>query len=184
MVTPVIETERFTLRELTRADARALFTTLSDDEQCRHLSRGAFLHEKELGDWLTDPTWAGRSWAAIDKADGELAGRFVAVPTNESGMSELGYITVVDRQGQGVARECMEALISHLFERENHRRVFVEIDDDNVASIALIERLGFKREGCLREHETTHRGLCNLLIYGLLRREWDVTQSLPAPKAD
>src|SRR4028118_1772797 len=128
LVTPVIETERFTLRELTRADAGALFKTLSDDEQCRHLSRGAFLHEKELGDWLTDPSWPGRSWVAIDKADGELVGRFVAVPTKEGDMSELGYITVVDRQGQGVARECMEALISHLFEREDHRRVFVEID--------------------------------------------------------
>lgn len=66
----------------------------------------------------------------------------------------------------------MDGLISHLFEREAHRRVFVEIDDGNLASIALIERLGFKREGCLREHETTHRGLCNLLFYGLLRNEW------------
>lgn len=73
-------------------------------------------------------------------------------------MSELGYITVVDRQGQGVAYECIEGLISLLFEREDHRRLFVEIDDDNLASIALIERLGFKREGCLREYETTHRG--------------------------
>ena len=87
-------------------------------------------------------------------------------------MSELGYITVVDRQGQGVAYECIEGLISLLFEREDHRRLFVEIDDDNLASIALIEHFGFKREGCLREYETTHRGLCNLLIYGLLRNEW------------
>lgn len=172
METPLIETEKFTLRALTRDDAGTLFQTLSDNEQCRHHSRGAFLDEQELADWLTDPSWAGRSWVAIDRADGQLAGRFVAVPTKESGMSELGYITVVDRQGQGVARECMEGLISHLFKREAHRRVFVEIDDDNLASIALIERLGFKREGCLREHETTHRGLCNLLIYGLLRNEW------------
>jgi hypothetical protein len=51
-------------------------------------------------------------------------------------MSELGYITVVDRQGRKIARECMKALVSHLFERENHRRVFVEIDNENVASVA------------------------------------------------
>lgn len=31
---------------------------------------------------------------------------------------------------------------------------------------------GFKREGLLREHETTHKGLCDMALYGLLRREW------------
>jgi RimJ/RimL family protein N-acetyltransferase len=46
------------------------------------------------------------------------------------------------------------------------------IDAQNVASIALIERLGFQREGWLREHETTHEGLRDLLVYGLLRDEW------------
>jgi RimJ/RimL family protein N-acetyltransferase len=36
----------------------------------------------------------------------------------------------------------------------------------------LAERLGFSLEGRLREHETTHKGLCDMLVYGLLRREW------------
>ncbi|HWK42211.1 MAG TPA: GNAT family protein [Croceibacterium sp.] len=170
--TPTIHAGRFALRQLTRDDTSALFPTLASEEQCRFLSRSHFQNEDELAAWLTDPNWNGRSWVAVDKADSTIAGRFVAVPTDEPDVTELGYITVASRQGQGVARECMTALIGHLFEREGNRRLIAEIDSENTASIALAERLGFTREAYLREHERTHKGLCDLLIYGLLRREW------------
>lgn len=172
----IMETERFTLRPLVRGDARALFTTLADEAQCRYLSRDAFANVEELASWLVDPDWNGRSWVAVDRASGCLAGRFVLVSTAEVGMSELGYITVTEWQGRGVAGECVTALISHAFEVENLRRLVAEIDAENAASIALIESLGFTREGWLREHETTHKGLCDVLIYGLLRREWNACE--------
>lgn len=172
----VIKTQRTTLRPLVPEDASALFATLSDEVHCRYLSRGAFADEEELRGWLVDPDWNGRSWVAIHGASGELVGRFVLVPTSETGMSELGYITVAQWQGQGIARECVSALISHAFEVESQRRLIAHIDAENAASIALIERLGFKREGWLREHETTHKGLCDILVYGLLRHEWTPTE--------
>lgn len=171
-----METERFTLRPLVRGDARALFTTLADEAQCRYLSRCAFVDEEDLAAWLVDPEWNGRSWVAVDRAYGGLVGRFGLVSTAEVGMSELGYITVTDWQGRGVARECAAALISHAFEVENQRRLVAEIDAESTASIALIESLGFTREGWLREHETTHKGLCDVLIYGLLRHEWNARE--------
>ena len=170
--TPLIDTTRFTLRKLVREDAVALFPTFSNDEQCRYLSRPAFQTVEELADWLLDRSWPGRSWVAVDKSGGAIVGRYVAVPKTDRDVQEIGYTTVVGRQGQGVALECMTALVRHLFLNEGCRRLYAEIDAENVASIALIERLGFTREGLLREHETTHIGLCDMALYGLLRREW------------
>ena len=167
-----IEAEKYLLRKLEPDDSSALFGTFSSKKECRFLSRPHFDSEAELRFWLTDPEWNGRSWVAIDKSDDTIVGRFVAVPTSDNHVTELGYITVSDRQGEGIARACTAALITHLFERENNRRVFTEIDTKNLASIALAERLGFTREACLREHELTHNGLCDILIFGLLRREW------------
>lgn len=175
-VMALMETERFTLRLLVRDDANSFFATLSDEGQCRYLSRGAFSNEEEMEDWMFDPDWKGRSWVAVDRASGSLAGRFVLVPTRETGMSELGYITVAEWQNRGVAGECVAALISYAFGVENQRRLIAEIDAENIASIAVAEKLGFKREGCLREHETTHKGLCDMLIYGLLRQEWTASR--------
>ena len=162
-----LHTDRFTLRPLRRPDAAALFPTLSDEGQCRYLSRPAFASQDELWAWLADPTWDGRTWIAED-AQGRVAGRFVAVPGHEDGVEELGYITCTDRQGEGVARECTAALVRQLIGQEGKRKLLAEVDTRNTPSIRLLERLGFTREALFREHETTHTGLCDVAIYGLL----------------
>jgi ribosomal-protein-alanine N-acetyltransferase len=170
-----LRTERFTLRRLQRPDAAALFPTLSDEAQCLYLTRPAFASEEELWGWLAEPGWNGRTWIAEDAA-GQVAARFVAVPAHEEGVEDVGYITCISHQRQGVARECMAALIPHLFAlpvgEGGCRKLTAEVDARNTASIALIERLGFTREGYLREHETTHAGLCDVLFYGLLASEY------------
>ncbi|NPD17535.1 GNAT family N-acetyltransferase [Xinfangfangia sp. D13-10-4-6] len=105
--TETFNTTRFTMRALTRSDAVALYGTFSDEAQCRYMSQPHFSSLDGLADWLTDSGWPGRTWVAIDKADGSLAGRYVAFPGRDEGVLELGYITVADRQGHGVATECM-----------------------------------------------------------------------------
>ncbi|MEM6475806.1 MAG: GNAT family protein [Pseudomonadota bacterium] len=168
---PTLHTERFTLRPLQRSDTAALFPTLSDPEQCLYLTRPAFESKEALWGWLAEPDWNGRSWIAVD-AQGEVAGRFVAVPTHADGVEEIGYIVCSHRQREGVARECSEALIAHLFETEGMRKLTAEVDTRNAASVALLERLGFTREAHFREHDETHAGLCDVFWYGMLAREW------------
>lgn len=170
--TPTLDAGSLVLRALERSDAPALFPTFSDPQHCLYMSRAHFDDPGTLADWLTDPEWNGRSWVAIDKADGALVGRFVVVPGRDPCVVEVGYITVLGRQGRGVASTSLRALLEHLFHTEGVRKVFAQIDAENLPSIALAERLGFVREGCLRQHEITHKGLCDMVVYGLLRDEW------------
>ena len=51
---------------------------------------------------------------------------------------------------------------------EGARKLIAEIDAENHASLRLAEALGFTREGLLRAHETTHEGLRDVCLYGLL----------------
>ncbi len=177
LATKSFDTPRFNMRAILRSDAAALYGTLSDEAQCRYMSQPHFTSLEQLADWLMDSEWPGRTWVAIDKTDGSLAGRYVAFPGRDAGVLELGYVTAAGRQGQGVATECMRALVGHLLLEGDYRRLYVEIDAENQASMRLIERLGFQREGCPRQHETTHKGLCDMLIYGLLRGEWSGTKT-------
>lgn len=175
-----LTTKRFTMRPLRREDCAALFPTLSDPEQCRYLTRAAFGSEAELWDWLADPDWPGRTWIAQDRGIAEdqagVAGRFVAVPAHEDGVIEIGFIVCAHRQGEGAAKECAAALIAHLFAlpvaEGGARKITAEVDPRNTASVRLLERLGFTREAHFREHETTHIGLCDAYVYGLLNREY------------
>lgn len=166
------------MRPLQRADAVAFLPTLSDEEQCLYLSREKFASEEELWGWLADTTWPGLTWIATE-TNGARAGQALArlvavprVPQDPAGpVFEIGYITVMDRQGEGIAKECARALIAHLF-KEGARKLTAEVDTRNTASVNLLETLGFTREAHYREHDSTHIGLCDIYWYGLLAREW------------
>ena len=164
---PTLATPRFTLRPLRREDTTALFPTFADEAQCRFLTRPAFSSEEELAGWLFEPGWNGRTWIAED-AEGRVAGRFVAVPGLDDGVAEIGYVVCLDRQRAGVARECTSALVEQLIVQEGKRKLTAEVDAQNVASIRLLESLGFTREAFFREHEITHAGLRDVAVYGLL----------------
>ena len=165
---PLLETARFTMRPLERGDAAALLPTLGHEAQCRYLTRAAFGSEEELWGWLADPAWPGLTWIAVD-ADEEVVGRFVAVPVEEEGVFDLGYIVCAHRQGEGIAVECSEALLRHLFVDSKARKVVAEVDIENVVSIRTLERLGFTREAFHPAYEETHKSVCDVAIYGLDR---------------
>lgn len=172
MDVPTLTTRRFTMRSLIESDAKALFPTFSSADQCRFMSQPHFEDIATFSDWLNDKEWPGQTWIAIDRVTEEVAGRYIAFPGRDDAVLELGYITATERQRQGVARECMTALIAHIFTMGRYRKLYMEIDAENRSSIALAESLGFLREAYLRQHETTHNGVCDLLVYGLLIREW------------
>lgn len=171
--TPALRTPRFVLRELTRADASALFPSFSDPDTMRWWSRGPFACEQELAEWLVPESgWEeGRSWAVAESETGHAIGRLAAIDRGDD-VVELGYLVVRGRQGEGIAREALHALIAHLFGVERRRRIFADTDPENVASNRVLEALGFTQEGRLREHWTTHIGRRDSLIWGLLDREW------------
>lgn len=174
--TPTLVTARF-LRELTRADAPALFPSFADPAVMRWWSCPPFASERELADWLVPESgWEeGRSWAICESADGPAIGRLAAMDRGD-GVSELGYLVVRERQGEGIARETLAALIDHLFGNEGRRRLYADVDPDNEASNRLLKGLGFTLEGRLREHWTTHIGRRDSLVWGLLDREWPVAR--------
>lgn len=168
---PTLESPRFILRPLMREDAEALFPTLGDEEQCRYLTRGHFTSVENLAQWLCDPEWNGRSWSAIDPLTEQLVARIVAVPVAEQ-VEEIGYITAVERRGQGIAEECASTLIDHLFAVEGVHRITAGTDPRNDASNRILQNLGFRREAHYVESIKTHTGWCDEYYWGLLAREW------------
>lgn len=166
------ETERLAMRRQRVEDARALFEAYSDTELMRYWSSAPHTTVEETRDYL-DPRedhrdWRG--WAITLKGDDTAIGTLAAT-TRRPGVAEIGYLLVRRHWGRGYAREAVIALIDLLF-AEGHRRIFADTDPSNNASIALIERLGFKREGLLRQEWETHIGVRDTLLLGLLREEW------------
>jgi ribosomal-protein-serine acetyltransferase len=84
---------------------------------------------------------------------------------------ELGYYLSQDACGRGVARKACRWLVNYVFDAGAHR-IGLRIASDNLPSIKLAERLGFRREGCLREADVFQNVRRDVFLYGLLRTEW------------
>lgn len=115
-----------------------------------------------------------RGWTMRRRDTGEAIGT-LAANWRRPGVAEIGFLLLRRHWGQGFAGEGVAALIDLLF-GEGGRRIFADTDPDNAASLALLDRLGFRREGVLRAEWETHIGIRDSVILGLLRDEWPSTR--------
>ena len=86
--------------------------------------------------------------------------------------AEIGYTVAPERQGRGYATEAVRAVLDHLFRVRGLHRVSAECDARNLASARLLERVGFTREGLLRQHTWIKNEWTDDLLFGLLAAEW------------
>jgi RimJ/RimL family protein N-acetyltransferase len=143
------------LRRFTEADAGPLAALYGDPRVMRFITPQppspaeveskilpAYLREyRELADGLG-------SFAAIEKATGQLAGRFSLRPANSYGLAggtELGYRLYPAFWGRGLATEGGRALIASAFERLHLDRVVATTMADNVGSWRVLEKCGLRR---------------------------------------
>lgn len=177
MTLPILRTKRLELRPLVVGDAGDVHRFLSDSQVMRYWSSGPHVDIAETERYIVGNCEGGthESWA-ITESGGPAIG-WVNVGERRPGVYETGYILGADWWGRGLAREALSAAIDHVFGTLGARRIFADTDPDNAASIAMLEGLGFKREGHLRGEWETHIGIRDSLIFGLLQSEWEIGRS-------
>lgn len=170
---PALGTERLRLRKLVVDDADALHPTLADVELMHWWSSAPHTSIEETRAYFAPRVdrdgW--RCWAITPAGQDRAIGWVAAGEKRQGGVTEIGYILSRDHWGKGIAAEAVSAVIDRLF-AEGQRRVFADTDPENTASLALLERLGFRREGYLRGEWETHIGVRDSVILGLLKDEW------------
>ena len=176
--TPTLPTARLRLRPFTDTDADALFALHSSAHVLRYW---------DAPPW-TDPARADRFIAgcrtmaedgtgarlAMDRlSDGAFLGWCTLTEWNPDYRSaSLGYCLTEAAWGHGYATEAAHALLRWAFDTLDLNRVQAETDTRNAASGRVLEKLGFVREGTLREDCVVNGDVSDSHVYGLLRREW------------
>ena len=90
---------------------------------------------------------------------------------------QTGWISIAigepELWGQGYGREGLELALGFIFRELNLYRVQLSVFSYNERAIRLYEKLGFQREGVSREFLHRDGKRHDMILYGLLRREWD-----------
>jgi RimJ/RimL family protein N-acetyltransferase len=86
--------------------------------------------------------------------------------------AEIGCWIASDQQGEGYATEATELCLDHAFADRGLHKVLARVFEHNDASTAVLETLGFQREGRLREQDYVRGAHRDTLLFGLLAGEW------------
>lgn len=174
---PILEAERITLRPLTRADAEPLFAVYSDPEVMRYWNTPPHPSVQRTREMLgaLEQEFADRSalqWGVERTSDGELLGCVTLMPAARQPRAEIGYILGREHWGNGYAGEAQRTAIEFGFSELGLHRIEADVDPGNAASLRSLERLGFVREGVLRERWIVSGEPSDSVILGLLAAEY------------
>lgn len=172
-----IRTTRLELRPLREEDVAALFEIHSDPASMRYWDapiwksdeRGRAMVARDLALTTRDHLRLGIELST----SGRLLGTCALWNINaQYRRAEIGYILNPRAWGRGYMHEALSALLDYAFGELNLNRVEADTDPRNEPSARLLERLGFSKEGLLRERCIVDGEISDAAMYGLLRREW------------
>lgn len=156
------------------------------------------VEEKEdlslVAEWLNDPEYFGAynplmqlskselekeydklapeaKWFIIEKKDGRKIGTIGHFTRGK--LLEIGYALIPSERGKGYCTEAVKIMVDYLFLSKNIVRIQAHIDPRNTASLKIIEKVGFKKEGTIRKSFFTRGKWRDTLLYSILREEWE-----------
>jgi RimJ/RimL family protein N-acetyltransferase len=148
----VLKTPRLWIEPLIPAHAIRLYELLQDERLYEFIPQDPPASPQALEDRYValssrrspDGREAWLNWALRGRRSGDYAGVLEAT-AHENLTATLAYMIFAPYQRRGLAAEACSRLLAHLFEDYRVSAVAAEIDTRNVASIALVESLGFER---------------------------------------
>jgi len=180
-----IETDRLVLRDFTMDDVEALAACRADARYWRHYDRvddievNAREHVELFVRWQHEQPRTHFQLAITWKEDGALIGdcglrrrpqlSFGGATDLEA---DIGYELDPRYWGLGLATEAMRALVAHGFETMALHRVWAFCLAANEPSWRLMERLGMRREGVLKQNVRLRGHWVDTYVYAVLEDEW------------
>ena len=112
------------------------------------------------------------SWAMADLPSDMRELALLLTRRGDAVECDIGFTISPGHQGGGYATEAVRLLLAYLFTTRGKHRVIAYCDPRNAASVALLQRLGMRREGHLRESTWATGEWTDDLVYALLNDEW------------
>jgi RimJ/RimL family protein N-acetyltransferase len=175
---PVLRTERLVLRAIEDRDVEDVFAMESDPVAMRYWSRPPMREIAEAAASVERsktffPERVGLKWVIGRSGDDRMMGNVSLFSFIEpSNRAEIGYGLARPFWGQGVMHEALVAVVDYAFGPLALRRIEADTHPRNDRSVRALERLGFAREGLLRERWQVGDEISDSVVLGLLAHEW------------
>lgn len=178
-VFPEISTERLNLREIKQEDAKSIYKLLSDPEVIKHDTFELFTNIKQAEDminWFSNEYKQKRAifWGISLKNESEVIGFCKCEVEIPKVRADLGYDLRSEFWNMGIMTETLGAIIDYTFNTIGVNRIEATVSTENNASIRVLEKLGFVKEGILRERSYWKGNCHDMMMLSILKNEYEV----------
>ena len=175
---PTLATKRLILRPFTLADAPEVQKLAGSFEIAdTTLNLPHPYPDGAAESWISahQKTWelgSGLTLAITMKDTGQLIGAIGLTINKDHHRAEMGYWVAVPFWGKGFCTEAARAMLGHGFSELKLNRIYATHLTRNPASGKVMQKIGMKYEGCLRQHVKKWNKFEDLAYYGMLRSEY------------
>ncbi|KPN96047.1 GNAT family N-acetyltransferase [Lysinibacillus sp. ZYM-1] len=175
---PKLETERFILRKGVVDDSKDLFELYSNENVVKYLPLKLF---DSVEDAIDEINWyekifkeqIGLRWVIEETMTQKVIGTCGYLNyEKEHNRIEIGYDLKPEYWGKGIMQEALSKIIHFAFTSMEINKIEAKIEPENKSSIKLLEKLGFYKEGVLRQHEFEKGKYVDLAIFSILKSEY------------
>ena len=177
---PGLETERLILRQMTMDDLDFYFKHFSvkeiEEGSGYPAPKDIDVATEEVQKFIIDlfERGFGYRWGIELRGEGQLIGTCgFYLWDKEVRKAEIGYDLEPRCWGQGIMTEALGEMLRFGFEEMNLNRIQVKAVPWNKRSIGLVRRLGFRKEGVLRDNFVFKGVVQDDGMFSLLKREWN-----------
>ena len=179
----ILTTDRLRLREYVSDDWRTVLAYQSDPRYLRYYpwtqrtAEDVQAFVQRFIDWQDEQPRTRFQFAITLRAGGGLIGSCgIRKETATAQQADLGYEIAPSHWGHGYATEAARAVLAFGFQDLRLHRVWASCVAENTASARVLEKLGMRQEGRLRENRWMKGRWWDTLVYGILQREWKAQQ--------
>jgi RimJ/RimL family protein N-acetyltransferase len=175
---PTINAERISLRPLRNRDTDSIYAIYSDPEVMRYWGSTPMSHPAQAAQLLNEVQTdlkhrRSLQWGVARRSDDRIVGTLAFFHVDViAKKAEIGFALGRAYWKNGYMLEALQAALRYAFAEMKLRRIEADVDPRNSSSIRVLERLGFQKEGYLRERWLVAEETQDALFYGLLNREW------------
>ena len=170
---PDLETERLILRPLRKDDVADLKEWLGDNSVYRYWGKRpgkSDLNPELLFQKPKKPTKSFH-WGVVYKQNSKVIGDMWVYLIENDRMAKVAFRLSPAYQGNKFMTEALDRVTIFCFEETELQRLWADVHTQNIASYKTLEKVGFKREGLIREGKMVN-SYCDYYLYGMTRADY------------